>query len=221
MKLLGGLVLLVALLYVVPAPADQIYDLSGTATIAGNDSCAGQCVETITFSFSLDEFLDTADNLYEVKLLPGETDTISGPVPVTFADVPGERIGGPQLGGDWVQWDYSSGNAFDEIDVGVGCDWPQPSACAPDLAYSTLSSCETPACQAAFCPPANCGSFMIEDGTITGTVTDPPGDPAQTPEPGMWGLLALGLSLLGIEALRGKRHTRSGWRFHSREPLAG
>lgn len=35
--------------------------------------------------------------------------TIPGPLPVTFADAPGGHIGGPRLGGDFVQWDYQPG----------------------------------------------------------------------------------------------------------------
>ncbi len=47
--------LLVLLIFAVPAMADSIWDVSGVITLVGNNACGGPpCVETLAFSFDVD-----------------------------------------------------------------------------------------------------------------------------------------------------------------------
>ena len=66
---LRQIALALALLFVAPVSrADQLYAVNGNLTIVGNDACGGLCVETINFSFELDEYKQVD---YFLSIVPG------------------------------------------------------------------------------------------------------------------------------------------------------
>jgi hypothetical protein len=185
MKLIWGMLLTVAL-FALPARADAIYDISGTATLTGDDSCNGLCIETINFSFQLDEQPVPTAPGYDGLFAKNISITASGP------------LGPPLLTGnsDFVEDKYMGiafGKDYDselsEFDLTMN-PFPPPSfPFAPEFIGGYLYSCASASCFG-FCPITGptCGGTVTTQSSITD-----PGDPVGTPEPGSLALLSLGL----------------------------
>ena len=196
MRLIWGMLLLGALLFALPARADAIYDVTGTATITGSNACNGPCIEVMNFSLQLDQ-----PDPFTTDVLPGGTFTTSGPIPFGSGSIStgplDDEVGGTRL-------DYSPPGGFgaDELDLNLGCGGSSPFPCTPRLGPVYLFSCGDEACVADFCPVfcANGNTFSnggVAGGTVIGTVTlEPPSIP--TPEPGEASLLIVGIGLLGL-----------------------
>lgn len=195
-------VLLALLLLALPARADNIYEMAGTATITGNDACAGPCIETLTFSFLLDQ-----NTPFTAEVLPGGTFTSSGPIPYGSGPIPwvGAVAGAD---GGYIAWNYNPPGGFgdDELDLTVGCGFT-PVPCTPGLFGAVLYSCGDMTCVNDFCPGTPC--FLapnyfggVTAGPVVGTVTlEPPSAP--TPEPGEASLLIVGIGLLWLACRSG------------------
>ena len=193
MKLIGGLVL-AALLFALPASADTIYDVAGTATFFGNANCPA-CQEVINFSFHLDnEFSDSSG--WTMSLLPGGTSSFSGPLALESwpaMDAP-ELL--PSVDGGYLTWN-ANGDSFGLTTHCLGQGF-MLGPCTPNPT-GVVFTCYSPTCAEDFCPSnLTCPAFAGGGGigvpsTISATVTVP-GNPS-VPEPGTWALLALGLSM--------------------------
>jgi len=203
MKLILGM-LLGAILFALPARADTIYDINATATITGNDACGGPCVETLTFSFMLEQV-----DPFNTTVLPGGTFTSSGPIPYGSGPMPGESPEADAFGD--LRFFYSPPGGFgtDELDLAIGCV-STPFPCTPSLlGGATLYSCGDMTCVSDFCF-GDCSNLApnyeggVASGPIVGTITvvNPP---SATPEPGEAGLLMLGVGLLGLAYRSGMR----------------
>jgi hypothetical protein len=208
MKLAIAAAALTVLLFALPAHADTLpsWNLSASGYFGG----FGQPAETFQASFTLhygDEY---------GLLLPLWTGTISfsgllGDFTANYVDA----VVSPALG--YLAADDAYG---DEIDFTLlpypwgpfGWDpLPPPEM----LGTPYLWSCQDARICAAYGTYVGIGLFS-GGGELTQTVTR-----IATPEPGEFGLLALGISLLGLGVAYRSGRTRSGLRFHPREPLAG
>jgi hypothetical protein len=148
--------LLVLLICVVPAAADTVYQVTGSATITGNPVCNGlPCTETIDFSFLVNYLpLPNIPNFYEEHLISIISLASSGPL------APFDRISAS--GGDYFGF-FNSSN--DEIDVdGPFGDRQFAPAPFPDLVNSELFGCG----QGGASPV--CVQDFADDGISTGHV---------------------------------------------------
>jgi hypothetical protein len=154
------------LLLALPIRADALYDVSGTATLTGNDTCGGVCVETINFAFQLDEHpLTCADlNAFECQdptgafaLLANDL-TITASGPLGAAPLPGngafvdDKFMGITFGGD----------IRNEFDLLMNPFPPPGFPFTPTGIGGYLYNCATANCFG-FCPfintgPGNCDS---------------------------------------------------------------
>jgi hypothetical protein len=173
MKLIWGL-LLGAMLYVVPASADQLinYTLS-VENIPG--------IGDLSWTIQTDGFIQPI----VLGLLPGDncqTDLFTCGDHTSFVAVSEPTEGNCQISSVWLNPDYSMETYFSPF-----CDGK----------YEALYAGAMP-------EPGILGTWSFEgtnrDGgqtLATWTISEPPG--AAAPEPGTWGLLGLGLALLGAK----------------------
>jgi hypothetical protein len=194
------------LLLALPARADTFFDISGTATLTGNDTCNGPCVETINFAFQMDE-QPLPDQSGSALFVTSASAQATGPL----GDV--TNIGGFN-DQKWVAIVFGSlpeSGPWTEFDL-VSNPFPPPATPFTPQFGGYLYSCPIAGGCFGFCPftystePGNC----IENETLQTTVTavnagDPPG--VATPEPQTWAMLWIGL--IGLALLkfspRGKR----------------
>jgi hypothetical protein len=193
-------ILAALLLLALPSRADSLYEVTGTATMTGNNVCGGPCVEAVNFTFDLDESFDPVNNWY---FLTVDAASYSASGPLT----------GPALGTTFRQdMGYYlpiafTGNGNSEFDLYfTGDNEPQPFV--PGVFDEDIYSCGDQTCLDDFCPPADAQcqeappvyGLFIDRSSIEETVT-----PLQvvTPEPSESGLLALGIALLALSALCG------------------
>jgi hypothetical protein len=200
------LLLAAFLLAALPSRADSLYEVTGTATLTGNNVCGGPCIETIDFTFDFDEGLAAGGygTLYTLTLV-GQSNALSGPLnlsPVAGGPVTAEPgAGGPAT--NYLAFFSSSGIPIDEIDVWVSENL-EPLPFIPGITGMDLYACNSAACIPDFCPsfypcrssPLNTGIFLR--GTVTSQTKL-----INTPEPSELGLMALGAALLGFSALCG------------------
>jgi hypothetical protein len=199
MRLLWGILGL--LLLAVPAHADTVYNVTGTATVTGNDVCSGPCIETLNFTFQIDE-TDT-DQGFQLTLLPGGTYNSTGPL--VFGD---NSMPGGLIRDSYVPFGESTGGYMaDEIDVYVGCFGSEEFGeqfCTPGLHDAEMYSCGSAESCAAFCPSlsaiCNEGHDDYAFGGINGNteLTGEVTDPAPAPEPQTWAMLWIGLTGLAL-----------------------
>ena len=205
------------LLLALPSRADTLYEVTGTATLTGNNVCGGTCVETIDFTLNFDEQLASTSfgTLYTLTLV-GESSTSSGPVNLGLA-FDGLINTQPGPGNSDVNYlafenlNANPGTGTDEIDVWVN-ENDQPLPFVPLIVGSDMYACNSAACVPDFCPswfPCNTsgGNFGI---FLNGSVTSETRLIA-TPEPSELGLLALGALLLALAALYRSGRRRSDW----------
>jgi hypothetical protein len=210
MALVLGLLCLASVCLASVSRADQIYAVNGSLTIVGNDACAGLCVETLNFSFDLDEY-DMID--YYVSIVPGSASVTSlGPLG-TFGP-PDGPFGPYSYGGNPnsnyieffttapVEFPSPPGQSPPEIDIWLAEDGVSETPFVPQIAGADLFSCgffpPTQSCVTDFCPPSQeCGTperlYLI--GAVESVVT-----PISTPEPGT--LPLLGIAFLALLFLR-------------------
>ena len=178
-----------ALLFAVSlAHADTIFDISGSATLTGNNVCSGPCVETVSFNFQVDEQFGPhpfIPDTYSLELVPGGTFTATGPLG-TLQPIDKIAAPGPATRDDnFLEFIFSG--TSNEIDIQFA-DNDDPNPFVPQISSAQLFQC-TGACFSGFCPgPFGCGPTGIP---VTSTTTGPL--EMMTPEPATWALLALGL----------------------------
>ena len=189
MKLVGGLVLA---LLALPARADTVYDVTGTLTLDGNNVCNGVCLETVNFSFVLNEFQDQF-GFYYLSVASSSTHSI-GPLDA-FSEV---GMGS----GFWVGFD----NGLDDIDLYFAdpTDFGSTTPFTPSFGGIhggiDLYSCGgfmsplDPTCVADF-SNGGYGCCSVGGGTASTTVREVT---KGVPEPGLLGMLLLGMALLAV-----------------------
>ncbi len=197
MKLIWG-ILLTALLFALPASADTIYDVAGTATFFGNANCPA-CQEVINFTFQLDnQFSDSSG--WTMSLLPGGTSSFSGPLPLQPWPSGASGIL-PSVDGGYLTWgDATPDSAGDSFGLTTHCLGRgfMLGPCTPNPT-GVVFTCYSATCVEDFCPPPlTCPAFAGGGGigvpSIVSAIVTVPGNPS-VPEPGTWALLALGLSM--------------------------
>jgi hypothetical protein len=188
--------LLVLLICSVPATADSVYDVTGALTIVGNNACGGPpCVETLAFSFQLENVLVTPNQdppFYLLEVLPGATVTSFGPLaPFT---INGQINSCPC----YVAFFNPNGA---EIDIGDN-GGPHSAPVTPVLFDVTLFSCGNPGgfpadptCVEDFAPSGVGACCVLRGGTLQYTAT-------AAPEGSTLSYMAVGLILLGTLARR-------------------
>ena len=182
--------LLVLFICVVPAAADTVYRVTGSATITGNPVCNGlPCTETVNFSFLVNYLLlPNIPNSYEENLVSIISLTSSGPL------APFDRIGASN--GDYFGF-FNSSN--DEIDVnGPFGDRQFAPAPFPNLIDADLYGCQTNTCLTDFGLPGFTqipAPGIFREGTLQYTAS-------AVPEEGTWSYLLVGI---GLCLLGGKR----------------
>jgi hypothetical protein len=195
------LLLAALLLAALPSRADSLYQITGTATLTGNNACGGPCIETIDFTFDFDEQLVYGT---QYMLTPvGESTAVSGPLNLLLASG-GLVTAEPGLGGFNTNYlDFFDAGLEDEIDMWVNENL-QPLPFIPEIAGVDMYSCNSAVCIADFCPSFfYCRPGGPNEGIyLTGTVTSHT-EQIGTPEPSELGLMALGAALLGFSALCG------------------
>jgi hypothetical protein len=182
--------LLVLFICAVPAAADTIYQVTGSATITGNPVCAElPCVETVNFSF-LVSYLFEFPNAYDEHLVSVISLTSSGPL-AAFNTI--------HATSDYFAF-FNSAN--DEIDIngpfGDGELAPRP---FPDLIDSELYGCgggvdgASPVCVQDFVPPGGPTYGHVIFGTVQYTASAVPEGSTRS-----YLLVGVGLGLLGMLA---------------------
>jgi hypothetical protein len=163
----------------IPASADQIYDVTGTVTLTGNNVCAGPCVETLDFSFQVTYQPECCGFFQQVVL--GSTTTSTGPL------APFTLIASP------TNYFAFFNSANDEIDVfGPGFDFQPPSVPFPNLVGAELYGCGSPGantCVLDFVPPGSPTTGHVLDASLEYTVK-------AVPEPSTLALLIAGAAVL-------------------------
>lgn len=186
-----------------PGALPPEWNVSGTASIVGNDACSGlPCTETIAFSFDVGyQFLSSETPPYEAYYtdlvmsgsgaLGSFTGSVDGPLFLgtpSFSP-PGECFG---LDNNYLGLADPGGDSFN-IHL---CTAFASAPTAPALNGVDLYGCGTSQCAADFsfnpsAPLPQLGLFVY--GPVEYTVT-----PLVTPEPSMLSLLAVGLIALGL-----------------------
>ena len=181
--------LLVLFICAVPAAADTVYQVTGSATITGNPVCNGlPCTETIDFSFLVSYVFAGPDD-YVAHLISVISLTSSGPL------APFNTMGASL--DDYFPF---SNSAFDEIDIdGPGGDAGPAPTPYPDLRSSVLFSCGfqsvDPVCVQDFTTPLN----DRPHGTLDYTVSTVPEGSSR-----LYLLVGVGLGLFGMFARKQK-----------------
>lgn len=192
-----------AVLCVLPVHADSVYsvyDVTGSFTITGNDLCNGPCVETVDFSFILDEiFSPMGSSGYYYLKSQNPLYIASGPLPPIsgFGFDPGAGYVGVLFG------DAGTLNE-DEVDF-YAQEMPQEGLPFVPSFYNSvvLYYCGTPGCLPDFCPPEGCGNPFVTGGSLTTIVT-----PLATPEASSFALLIMGVLGLAVTFHRGVKSLR-------------
>jgi hypothetical protein len=205
--------LVLALLFVVSVSrADQLYAVNGSLTIVGDDVCSGLCVETINFSFELDEYVAFPNgpdgaSFYFLSVVPGSSSVTSfGPLgtfdgPEYFYGVfPGVGYPGSPSS------NYTEFlSALAEIDIWAAQDGVS-TPFVPEITGGDLYTCDTAECVADFCVPGI--SFVCTPGSSSALGMDTPGvaeavvTPISIPEPGTLPLLGIAFSALFLLRMR-------------------
>ncbi len=170
-----------------PAFADQVYDVTGTVTLTGNNACSGPCIEILDFSFLVTYQPDCCGTLTQI-VLPGSTTTSTGPL-APFA-----------LGAAPVNYFAFFNSAHDEIDVfGPGFDGERTAVPYPNLIGAELYGCgfsgEDALCVTDFVPPGSPSFGHVTSAALEYTVT-------AAPELSTLGYLAAGAGVLALLAFR-------------------
>lgn len=188
-----------------PAYADSVpvasYAIYGTLSVTGNNSCGGPCVETITYSFTLDYFQVTLASFRFAPMEPCLVDLVSGltstcyqaasvgPVLVS-ASGPLGIFGDKGYGCCWFDGGYyipfvNAQN--DEIDLflGPGTTYPASGIPTPYAVDSHLYICGSGTCGVDF------GNNVFGTAEFTAT-------PLGVPEPSTLALLATGMLAIGL-----------------------
>jgi hypothetical protein len=203
MRLFWGILGL--LLLALPIRADALYDVTGTITLTGNDTCNGRCIETIDFSFQFDEQPYPSGSGFEALLANDLSITFSGPLVASYTGDAAFRdsfryIGfllGTSAASEDVTYPYT------EYDLGVdseGATYPF----TPSFG-GYLYSCVAPDGCYGFCPYISsvetmsaCSNDEGTAGTQTIKETVTPESPVSTPEPQTWAMLWFGLIGLAV-----------------------
>jgi hypothetical protein len=149
-----------------PAFADQVYQVTGTVTLTGNNACSGLCTEILDFSFLVTYQPDCCGTLTQI-VLPGSTTTSIGPL-APFA-----------LGAAPVNYFAFFNSAHDEIDVfGPGFDGERTAVPYPNLIGAELYSCgytgEDALCVTDFVPPGDPGAGHVKGASLVYSVSAVP-----------------------------------------------
>ncbi len=172
----------------IPAFADQVYDVTGSVTLTGNNFCSGPCIEILDFSFQVTYQTECCGAFLQV-VLPGSTTTSTGPL------APFSLLASPD---NYFAFFNSTG---DEIDI-FGPNFGGGPALAPfpRLIGSELYGCVSAdtVCIADFVPPGSPTTGHVIPGSLQYTVT-------AAPEVSTLGYLAAGASALVLLAFRRTR----------------
>ena len=189
--------LALALLGAAPVDADSYtYDVRGTLSITGNDTCGGPCVQRLQFAF-LFEWVPAPDLQYGRhpgdyigRWLPSTNVVSTGPLDNSFTLHGGGGSGLPY----WMGF-YNAGG--DEIDL-LGGWWANSTPwTAPSFGpYSEMYGCFSQACIEHFSPFGEAFFGPMSQGTLQITAT-------RVAEP--VSLLLVGLGLAGLAGARRAR----------------
>lgn len=211
------IVLVLPLLFVASVSrADQVYAVNGSLTIVGNNVCSGLCVETVNFSFQLDEYAirnAAGTNTYYVSIVPGASSVVSSGPLGTF-DAPFGPLGifglpgGPES--NYIEFhspSFSTTSPSSEIDIWVSQDAVQ-APFLPEIGGVDLFACGTQDCVMDFCIPGHSFTSCSDarplfrlyiPGAVNSVVT-----PISAPEPGTLPLLASAFLALFLQRIRSK-----------------
>src|SRR6185437_4806418 len=209
MKAIGG-ILLAALFLALPARADTLYTLSGTAIIPGNDACNGPCLETVNFTFNVTESFrpDIGEYFLTMTSASATAQGDLGPV---------DNTSGITLDNAWyAPIDLGASGSASELDINFAGNF-ESRPFVPNVVSATLYSCGDQTCFTDFCPedwmflcnlpgePSFVfpGNGLWINANLSNVVVI---DPAATPEPGS---LALALSSLALLCLLRRRRYSS------------
>ena len=175
----------------VPARADSLptFDINGSMTLTGNNSCNGPCVESIQFSFTLEY---TANCLLGACVVGPVHTSASGPLGVFSAPDNLLVDRGYYLG----FFNTTPLRAGDEVDLFLNLfnssGNPDPAA-----APSNLYACETANCVSdgfnKYPGTGGLAGFGLFNFDVAAQFTA-----TKVPEPSTWSLLACGIIALGL-----------------------
>jgi hypothetical protein len=180
------------LLSAVPARADSIpasFDINGSMTLTGNNSCSGPCVETINFSFALEY---AASCIYGACVVGPVHTSESGPLGIFNAPYDLSVDRGYYLG----FFNATPTRAGDEIDLYLNL-FNSSGNPGPTALPSDLYACETANCVNdgfnRYPGTGGLAGFGLYNFDVAAQFTA-----TKVPEPSTWSLLACGIIALGL-----------------------
>jgi hypothetical protein len=213
MRLFWGILGL--LLLALPIRADALYDVTGTITLTGNDTCNGRCIETIDFSFQFDEQrvqspYPAIQPDYEAFLANDLSITFSGPLVASYTG---------NYGFSHLQYmGFFLGNSMTEYDLTVGPAMPTSEGITypfTPIFGGYLYSCGVLDGCYGFCPQIEPYEPSCNDPTTAGTQTIEetvtPESPMSTPEPQTWAMLWFGLIGLAVMKFAPREKRLKAW----------